>query len=36
MRFLPLVWKNLGRRKARTVFTALSILVAFLTPCNSL
>jgi putative ABC transport system permease protein len=30
MRFLPLVWKNLGRRKVRTVFTALSILVAFL------
>jgi putative ABC transport system permease protein len=30
MRFLPLVWKNLGRRKVRTLFTALSILVAFL------
>jgi putative ABC transport system permease protein len=30
MRYLPLVWKNLGRRKVRTLFTALSILVAFL------
>ncbi|HVT60930.1 MAG TPA: FtsX-like permease family protein [Thermoanaerobaculia bacterium] len=29
MRFLPLVWKNLMRRKARTIFTALSIVVAF-------
>jgi putative ABC transport system permease protein len=30
MKFLPLVWKNLGRRKVRTAFTALSIVVAFL------
>ncbi|MBV8199786.1 MAG: ABC transporter permease, partial [Acidobacteria bacterium] len=30
MKFLPLVWKNLGRRKVRTTFTALSIVVAFL------
>jgi len=30
MKFLPLVWKDLGRRKVRTVFTALSIIVAFL------
>jgi putative ABC transport system permease protein len=30
MRFLPLVWKNLARRKVRTTFTALSIVVAFL------
>ncbi len=29
MRFLHLVWKNLGRRKVRTTFTALSIVVAF-------
>ncbi|MBI2834718.1 MAG: ABC transporter permease [Acidobacteria bacterium] len=29
MRFLPLVWKNLWRRKVRTAFTFLSILVAF-------
>lgn len=30
MKFLPLVWKNLWRRKLRTTFTLLSILVAFL------
>jgi putative ABC transport system permease protein len=30
MRFLPLVWKNLARRKVRTTFTALSIVVSFL------
>lgn len=30
MKFLPLVWRNLMRRKVRTIFTALSILVAFL------
>jgi putative ABC transport system permease protein len=30
MRFLPLLWSNLMRRKVRTVCTALSILVAFL------
>ena len=29
MKFLPLVWKNLVRRKARTLFTVLSIVVAF-------
>jgi putative ABC transport system permease protein len=29
MRFLPLVWSNLKRRKVRTVLTSLSILVAF-------
>jgi hypothetical protein len=27
MRLLPLVWKILGRRKVRTLFTALSIAV---------
>src|SRR5262245_60442148 len=30
MKFLPLVWKNLMRRKVRTLFTLLSILIAFL------
>ena len=30
MRFLPLLWSNLKRRKIRTVCTGLSILVAFL------
>jgi putative ABC transport system permease protein len=29
MKFLPLLWKNLARKKVRTVFTLLSILVAF-------
>jgi len=29
MKFLPLVWSNLGRRKVRTLFTSLSIFVAF-------
>lgn len=29
IRYLPLVARNLGRRKARTLFTVLSILVAF-------
>lgn len=29
MKFLPYVWRNLMRRKVRTIFTALSILVAF-------
>lgn len=29
MKFLPLVWRSLMRRKLRTLFTALSILVAF-------
>ena len=30
MRFLPLVWSNVWRRKFRTIFTLLSIFVAFL------
>jgi putative ABC transport system permease protein len=30
MKFLPLVWKNMWRRKFRTAFTLLSIFVAFL------
>ncbi len=30
MKFLPLVWKNIWRRKIRTIFTLLSIFVAFL------
>ena len=30
MRFLPLIWGNLMRKKLRTAFTLLSILVAFL------
>src|SRR5262249_53590479 len=29
MKFLPLLWASLGRRKIRTAFTVLSILVAF-------
>ena len=29
MKFLPLVWKNLFRRRVRTLFTVLSIVVAF-------
>ena len=29
MKFLPLVWRSLMRRKLRTLFTAMSILVAF-------
>jgi len=29
MKFLPLVWKNIWRRKFRTVFTLLSIFIAF-------
>jgi putative ABC transport system permease protein len=29
MKFLPLIWANLKRRKLRTLFTFLSILVAF-------
>jgi putative ABC transport system permease protein len=29
MKFLPLIWANLMRRKLRTIFTFLSILVAF-------
>jgi len=30
MKYLPLVWRNLRRRKVRTLFTTLSIVVAFL------
>lgn len=30
MKYLPLVWSNLKRKKVRTLFTLLSILVAFL------
>ena len=30
MKFLPLIWRNLLRRKIRTIFTLLSIFVAFL------
>ena len=30
MKFLPLIWKNVWRRKFRTIFTLLSIFVAFL------
>ncbi|HTV00537.1 MAG TPA: FtsX-like permease family protein [Luteitalea sp.] len=30
MKFLPLVWRSLMRRKLRTLFTALSILVTFI------
>jgi putative ABC transport system permease protein len=30
MKFLPLVWRNLLRRKVRLIFTVLSLLIAFL------
>lgn len=30
MKFLPLIWSSLKRRKVRTIFTVLSIVVAFL------
>jgi putative ABC transport system permease protein len=30
MKFFPLIWAGLGRKKLRTIFTLLSILVAFL------
>jgi putative ABC transport system permease protein len=30
MKFLPLIWKNVWRRKVRTTFTLLSIFIAFL------
>jgi len=33
MKFLPLILSNLGRKKVRTTFTLLSILVAFLLFC---
>ena len=29
MKFLPIVWRNLMRRKIRTFFTVMTILVAF-------
>ncbi len=29
MKFLPLVWSNLKRKKARTIFTVLSVFVSF-------
>ena len=29
MKFFPLVWKNIWRRKFRTTFTLLSIFIAF-------
>jgi putative ABC transport system permease protein len=29
VKFLPLVWKNIWRRKVRTIFTVLSVFVAF-------
>lgn len=29
MKYLPLVWRNLMRRKTRTLFTVLSVIVAF-------
>jgi putative ABC transport system permease protein len=30
MKYLPLLWKSLWRRKIRTIFTLASIFVAFL------
>ena len=30
MKFVPLIWKNVWRRKFRTIFTLLSLFVAFL------
>ena len=30
MKFIPLIWKNIWRRRFRTTFTLLSIFVAFL------
>jgi putative ABC transport system permease protein len=30
MKFLPLIWRNLLRRKVRLIFTVLSLLIAFL------
>jgi putative ABC transport system permease protein len=30
MKYLPLIWKNVWRRKFRTTFTLLSIFIAFL------
>ena len=33
MKYLPLIWKNLLRRKTRTLFTVLSVAVAFVLFC---
>lgn len=33
MKFLPLIWRNLLRRKVRTIFTLLCILVSFILYC---
>ena len=30
MKFLPLIWMNIWRRRIRTTFTLLSILIAFM------
>ena len=30
MKYVPLIWKNVWRRKFRTTFTLLSIFIAFL------
>lgn len=30
MKFLPLLWKNLWRKKVRTIFTLLSVFIAFI------
>ena len=30
MKFFPLVWSSLWRKKTRTIFTLLSIMIAFL------
>jgi putative ABC transport system permease protein len=29
MKFVPIVWRNLMRRKIRTIFTVASIFIAF-------
>ena len=30
MKYLPLIWRNLLRRKVRTIFTLASVFIAFL------
>ena len=30
MKFLPIIWKTIWRRKIRTIFTLLSVFVAFM------
>ena len=30
MKFLPLIWRSLLRKKVRTLFTVLSVMVAFI------